>query len=588
MKRAFLTLALAIVALSGAAKLSDEEISTFGGCYFAPMTSASLWRMRDQDGAIREFERTGAGLASVGGWTAQMNGDEVTVLAPAKDGLPALKYNFRNGRLDSLDVEGRHCRFGYPNPLVYEGEDICPLWPDVEETTYEQLAANAPQWGDGSRLRLWFASPNQAGAFLCFLLAVFVTLACYGRRWYWIALGMAGSLAVSVMILKTDSRGALLSALAVVASVALCRLHRRFELTWKRVLLAAGGCLVIAAVGITCYLLVSSRSASGFSGSDQTRKEILTAVPAMLHDASSGWGDWSGAGKAYTEWYQPISDMRQRFNLISDHVTMIVAHGWAGGGCYILLWLVGMFILWTFAWRGGSPIPVAVWLALGISAAFNVVMFARYVLWLPVASLAILLFDRRWLSRDFWLRPLVSAFVCAGLAVGVLYAVCATVPRAVIPMRHADGRSIINGEEAATWLVAEKEVLGMVTVSRDIRRFYEKVPQAPSIGYVEDLADLPEKGIGRLVLSGESGSSFLLTFRQRCLPIALPREIVFLAPDFPPSDIPVELRAKARVAYVIGEFAARYHPEFADPPKWCIQVPGAEVYIPGWMRFCVN
>ena len=587
MKRAFLTLALAMVALSGAAKLSDEEISTFGGCYFAPMTSVSLWRMRDQDGAIREFEHKGKGLASVDGWTARMSGEEVTVLAPAKDGRPALKYNFRKGRLDSLDVEGRHCRFGYPNPLIYEGEDIYPLWPDVEKTTYEQLAAETKMWKDG-RLRLWFASPNQAGAFLCFLLAVFVTLACYGRRWYWIVLGVACSLALAVMILKTDSRGALLSALAVVASVALCRLHRRFELTWKRALLALGGCLIVVTVGITCFLLVSSRSASGFSDSDQARKEILAAVPAMLHDAPSGWGDWSGAGKAYTEWYQPISDMRQRFNLISDHVTMMVAHGWTGGGCYILIWIAGMFFLWTFAWRGGSPIPVAVWLALGISAAFNVVMFARHVLWLPVASLAILLFDRRWLSRDFWIRPLVAAFVCAGLAVGVLYAVCAGAPRQFVPMYHADGRSIINGERTATWLVSDKEVLGMVTVSRDIRRFYEKVPQAPAIGYVENLEDLPEKGIGRLVLSGGNGSSFLMTFIQGGLPIAMPREIVFLAPDFPPSDIPVELRAKARVTYVIGEFAARYHADLADPPKWCTIVPGAEIYIPGWMRFCVN
>lgn len=24
------------------------------------------------------------------------------------------------------------------------------------------------------------------------------------------------------------------------------------------------------------------------------------------------------------------------------------------------------------------------------------------------------------------------------------------------------------------------------------------------------------------------------------------------------------------------------------PPDWVTLVPGAEIYIPGWMRFCVN
>ncbi|MBR3924998.1 MAG: hypothetical protein IKJ45_17905, partial [Kiritimatiellae bacterium] len=154
---------LAAVVTADARHLTNAEISEFGGCYFAPITSGAIWRMRTQDGDIREFEadpRKPGRLIGVGGWWAAMRKDgAISVHAPATGEYPPLMYNFENGRLASLDVEGRHCRFGYPDPLVYDDGVIRPLWPDAKKTTREEFAQETTMWKDGRRLTLWFASP---------------------------------------------------------------------------------------------------------------------------------------------------------------------------------------------------------------------------------------------------------------------------------------------------------------------------------------------------------------------------------------------------------------------------------------------
>lgn len=591
MRVTFAIVALGCLIGGEALALSDEEISTFGGCYFAPMTSVSLWRMRDQDGAIREFEPTGKSKvwSSVDGWTAAIGKGVATVRAPAREQYPALQYNFKNGRLESLDVEGRHCRFNYPDPLVYEDEEICPLWPDVGKITREQFAAETTMWKNDGRLRMGFASPNQAGTFITFVALILLGLATSGRiRSRPVRVTLLSLAVVSLVLLAmTGSRSSILALAAGLLPLLLCRASVRGRMTVRRVVTGAAVGLIAAAVVLSAAY-IKGRSRAGDKKSDAQRVELIKAVPAMLHDAPGGWRSFGEVGRAYSDWYQPASDLRVRFNLVSDQLTQLVRYGWVKSAVYVFLWMTGLGILLMFAIRGGSPIPVALGLALSVASTFNVVMFSPYMLWLPIGSLALFLFDGRWRKRDFWPKPLISSAVVAAAVMIVGVIVCKSVPREFRLMHHADGRSVINGEQADIWVVDDGEVLGVVTTSRDIRGFYDRFPMAPAIGYVKGLSDIPARGVRRLVLSGETGESFLFTFKMKCLPIALPPEIVFLAPSFPPSEIPLELRAQAKVSYVIGEFAARYHPDLANPPKWCTLVPGAEVYIPGWMRFCLN
>lgn len=581
---------LCIVCASGGAALTDQEISEFGGCYFAPMTSARLWRMRTQDGAIREFEpdRNRADqLVGVGGWRGKMKKDGVTIYSPATAKLPALAYNFANGRLGSLDVEGRHCRFGYPNPLVYENEDITPLWPDVEAMTAEEFAEETDMWKDGLRLRLWFPGPNQAGLFCAFFVLIFGALMLSVQRLSLRILFGVFAFAALVMVAMSASRGAFVALAVGLALIGVSFAHSRGGLNWRSIALGSA-VLAIVGAGFLSVAYCKARSHTMDQASDAQRIEVMTGALAMLSDAPNGWGARTEIGKAYSDWYQPLTDSRIRLNLISDHVTVLVSLGWIKGCLYIALWCIGLFVLFAAAWRGGSPIPVAVWAALCIAAAFNVVLFTKYILWVPYATLVIFAIDRRWLNYRCFLLPIVAGAILAAVGIGGLYALAGMIPRQSLMFCHNGGQTIVNGKSASVWLVSEPEVLGLTTMAREIRNFYRLLPKAPSLGCVNDLNELPEEGIRRLILTGDHGLSFLDTFKTGGIPIDIPAEIVFLAPSFPPSEIPLSLRAQTNVSYVIGEFAARYHADLADPPKWCTLVSGAEIYIPGWMRYCVN
>ena len=230
---------LAVDVTADAKHLSDAEISEFGGCYFAPITSGGIWRMRTQDGEIREFEvdaKKPDRLLGVGGWwaAARKNG-VISVHAPATGNYPPLVYNFTKGRLSSLDVEGKHCKFGYPNPLVYDDEVIKPLWPDAKKTTRDEFAQETTMWKDGRRLTMWFASPNQAGSFLSFVFLVIFGVAVAARRSKALRIAaVAMSIAAFAAIVLTASRGALLGTCLGAAAMAVCDGRLRSQLTLKR------------------------------------------------------------------------------------------------------------------------------------------------------------------------------------------------------------------------------------------------------------------------------------------------------------------------------------------------------------------
>ena len=591
-RKLFSVALLAAVFNSAAARnLSDQEISEFGGCYFAPTTSGGIWRMRTQDGEFREFEFDAGKrnrLVGVGGWWAELkNANEVSVHAPATEGYPPLVYNFAKGRLASLDVQGKHCRFSYPDPLVYDDASIPPLWPDAKTTTREEFAAGTKMWKGDRRLRLWFASPNQAGAFCSFVFFAFLWLFMSARakkNIRWASLALAG---VSFVFLAlTASRGAVLGTGLGVAAVAFCDVRVRSRLLTRRFMLPAAAVL-LAAVCVVAFTYHSAREAKSDAQSDATRKELWGAAPAMMCDAPGGWGGFSSAGKAYSDWYAPSKDTRFRLNLVSDHLTMLVGHGWFGRGLYVFSWIAGLSVLFMFALRGGSAAPLAIWLSLAVGASLNVVMFERTILWIPLASLLSLVFDRRWFKKCVILTSLLAG-VGGSVLVLLAFAVAGhRFPPAALPVEKDGRRILVNGDSPCIWIVDDGDSVGGVLAPREIRAFYDRYPKAPAIGYVKDFDEVPTNGVKRLVLVGDSAQDFMVPYTRK-QPVAVPEEIIFLSPQFPPSAIPDELRRESDVIIVVGEFAARYWDEYAEAQDWVEVVPGAEVYIPGWMGHCVE
>ena len=582
--------AIAAAMPAAARHLSDTEISEFGGCYFAPITSGGIWRMRTQDGEMREFEVAGGKsgrLVGVGGWWAEpKKGGEVSVHAPATGEYPPLVYNFKNGRLASLDVEGRHCRFGYPNPIVYDDEVIFPLWPDAKETTAEEFAKNSTMWKDGRRLRLWFASPNQAGAFVSFALLLFLGLASSRRLNRFLrAAALALAVVAFAALVWTASRGAILGACLGGMAMAVCDSRIRTWFTWRRLAISVAVFAVFAALAVFA-MYSGARDTRTDAKSDATRMETFRAVPAMMFASPCGWGDFSDVGKAYSYWFSTDSNIR--LNLVSDHLTMLVGHGWIGGSVYVFTWLASLALLAVFARRGGSSIPLGMWVSLCVAASLNVVLFAPTMLWVPCAALSFLVFDRRWLKLRTLLASAAFGVVAALLAMASLWAASKCIVRQT-PSIHKDGdRMLVNGKNPDIWIVDDGEALGGVLAPRDICDFYRRFPNAPAIGYVKDVTDVPQTGVKRLVLVGDSAQYFMVPYSQDPKSVRVPPQLIFLAPQFPPSAIPDTLRAQSRVIMVIGEFAARYWGEYAKPHDWIGIIPGAEVYIPGWMAQCVE
>ena len=581
---------LVLVVAGAQGALADADIPAFGGCYFAPMTSIGFYRMRDEAGRIREFSRSARPgiLEGVNGWWARLKGDnDVVVVRPAADGGERIEYDFRGGVLASVKNGGRICRLNYPQPVVYEDESIAPLWPEVNAEEALSEMDGRKLWDGGDRFRLWFQSPNQCGAFLSF---VFIVLLAAGmrvpRRAAKAALLVLSAVAFAAVV-ATASRSALIGAASGALSVVVASLWRRVRLSAKVLSLAAAAALLVFAAAFGAMYL-KGRSAAADSQSNATRCELYRAAPRMMRDAPGGFRSRTGVGQAYTYWYQDVGTYMMRLNLVSDQLTELVKLGWPMRVAWLFAWAAVLFALAVAAFGGGLVSPLGVWIALLVSSSLNNVLFNPQVYALPLVLLAAALFVswREVFSTRRAGAAALFAAVCALLASLALYTAGWLIkPDGPVVAFRGDA-VLVNGSSPTVWVVDDGKSLGLVATSRDIRRFYARLPKAPAIGYVKGMDALPAQGVSTLVLAGERGEEFIDRFQKGDLPFATPKRVVFVAPTFGPSEVPGELRDASSVTYAIGEFAARYFEDLEKPPSWCTVMRGAEVYIPGWMQFC--
>ena len=570
---------------------------SYAKTYFAPQSvlPCGIWRMRTAEGGIRQFESVGDGsmrLKSADGWFAEIvNAGKVVVTSPG--GIqPALKVVYERGKPSSVEIDGKPQAVVQTGPVVYSGEEIQPCsWPSwwAESLNMDLSGVRSGDvrtWWAGNRLTMWFLQPNQAGAFFAMLLSLAVVLVFRARKRLWTVAGIVLSLLAFAGVILTQSRSSLIAAVAVSGLVAVCHLHGRGWFTRRRIGIAL---LVFAVIGVAAcgvFAGFSSRGEADYRQSNDFRRMIWKAFPRMMCDAPWGWGI-DKVGKAYSDWYCPEDHWFYRKNLVSDHLTTMVSVGWLGSGVYVFLWLIGLLALLRLAWKGCNPAPLAAWSVLAITSFFNVILSASTILWVPVLSLIPLLFDRQWLKGRFWIKPVLCALVCT---CGILLVVCQVGERTGSqPRIYKRGPAVaVNGDRPRIWLVADDDVLGSSVMPREeVRGFYRVFPEAPAVGIVGSLDDLGKGDVRRLVLSGRHGAEFLARHRGDSFQKGIPPEVIFLSPGFSATEVPLELRARARVSVVTGEFAARYQPGMTKPPEWAKVVPGAELYITGWMRYFV-
>ena len=559
----------------------QEEVNRFFGMYFAQMDGANYFRLYAPGTGIVEFRRnwrTG-GIDGAGGWRAKMeaNGD-VTIREPGS----RASYTFRKGSPYLIVTsDGTRGRIESEKTPVMQGE-LVPLWDGAEEDARETVAK---KWQDG-RLKLFYENPNHAAVLLAGLALLGLFAFLYGSRKVVIAAGAIGSTAAVVLLVMTDGRGGALGFAVGAALLVGFRFFRR----GGRVRLAVTSAL--AAVALVVFFI-----GAGFGGrfsaksiddaSTSFRLAMWKEVPRMMVDSPYGWGDTS-AGRAYSDWYQPLTSSAVTPTLDSDHLTYMTGFGWIGRFAWASAWFIMLFVLFRFAAGGGSPLPLAAFSALGLAAMFNPLLH-KWTLWLlPVASLWPFVSSRPWKSLRRYVVPTAAAAVAAlSVCAGFYFAGRGPSRSAVLPI-FADGRRVcVRAREPGIWFADDRNTLGYRNAPKEIRYFYTAYPLARPLGYVQKLSDVPSP-VRRLAVAGSLCREYVKLWKEGAAPKA--EELIFLSPGMPLGDVPEELRKSCRFAFVVGEFAARYENVYGslDASDEVVQIEGAEVYLPGWVGFVVE
>ncbi len=561
--------------------------------YFAPENRVSFKTVAAGDD-VRRFNEGVPGrddqMRSADGWIATFgeNG-RVTVESPDNREGKAV-WEFDRGRIVSRLSGGETAVFPYDTPRSAPEGVLTPLaffeFTDEYLKEKEEHALDG-KWDGSGRLAFPYGNPNYSGALFCHLLLVSLAALMVFQGKARVASAVVAA-AFFVCLMLTGSRGSLLGFAVGILPIVAFRLRAilRSRVFW---MLSA---IVAVAVFVWFGVLHTDHLTRGFSGGgmdwgNAIRLDMLRAAPRLMFDAPGGWG-FVGAGRAYFDWYQPLYSMYMTGSLMNDHLTILANAGWVGRFAYMFVVLLLLSLSFLLAKRKGMVLPASLLVATVVMSCFNPLSGCLTLWTIPVLA-ALVVAVRAFGVRARLLAVIagVSALASAALVLAIFFIGSS--------LSHADGLRIaatgrqvrVNGTNPAIWIVDDTQgALGGIFAAKDIREFYGYVPYAPGVGYVRSIADLPAEGISRLVLSGKSANDWLLRLSED--PEArkhLPKDVVFVTPPFAPSEIPDALFHFCKVRVLVGEFAARFQPEYASPPLFVEIVPGMERYILRWMEY---
>ena len=592
--------AVALTTLSASSLFGDfDPVTRTNGAeavYFAP-ASALTYRLWQSDGVFREFEltqRNPGEFEGALGWHGTVDGDRATVFS-GQDAAEPFRLDFERGRLRHAKRGDRAVDFAV-SPLPLRPEPIGILWP--QPCSREEVEKVTDIWKTAGRFRLFYNNPNRTGLLFAELGLLALALVFVRRQ----ELKVCGLLLAGLFFLltvQTGSRGGVAAFVTGVLLLALFRLHlrrclsgggRRFFIVSAVVTLVAGGFIFASGPRRVTHKLLSVRD-----GSNRVRLRVLREFPRMVADAPGGWGWYAGGlatgpGKAYSDWYQPQKRLDVMATLVSDHLTQLARFGRFGRLVYAFGWLSLVLLLAVAACRKASPLPLALWAAFLIATGCNRVMGA-VTLWIVPVGVTLALAPS--LGRALGVRRSLCV-LSAAMALSVLLLAgivgIGRGSRGRLAIRTEANRIYVKDtKKPRCWVVDDGCVLGGGLAANEIRDYYRRHRKASGIGYVRDVFDLPLDA-GRLVLAGRAGWDFLMGLNDGRFPedFQMPKSIVFLSPPFPPQAVPELLLKNVKVRLVIGEFAAAFFGEYRNPPPWVKVVPGAELYVPNWMRWAAK
>ena len=584
-------IALALLAVPVAARGAGMWDS-----YFAPQSRAAFKLVLPGDERLfdRDDPTVPGRICSADGWTATfLDGSRVSVSSPETDGGKST-FEFDKGRLVAyISPGGERESVPYETPRAAPEGVLTPL--AFFEYSAEYLKEKKEhvldgKWEGSGRLAFPYENPNYSGALYCQLVLLFLAALFVLRGKARIAAALAAA-AFFACLLMTGSRGSLLGLAVGLLPFAAFRFttllrSRRFWLVSFVAALA-----VFVWFGILHFdQLTRGFSSGGLDWSNSIRIDLLRAAPQMMVDAPGGWG-FVGAGRAYFDWYQPVDSLYMTGSLMNDHLTVLANVGWLGRFAYLFGVVLLLLLSCLLAFRKGVFLPASLFVSVFVMSCFNP-LSACLGLWaLPaLAAIFIVVWALRARDRRLVVVLGVSA-VAASAVVASVFALCSLLPSVGGPCIAATGRQVlVNGSHPSIWIVDDEQgALGGIFVSKGIREFYARQPKAPSVGYVRSIGDLPGCGIRRLVLAGKAANEWLLLLSEN--PEArtnLPKEVVFVSPPFAPSEIPSAIFHFCKVRVVVGEFAARFQPEYATPRPFIEIVPGMERYVSQWLELVME
>ena len=589
--------------------------------YIAP-ENEFLYRMRFPDGHYREFQKTELdsstplqALWSPGKWKGALKGKKRQIAVESSPNVVGGRaaFLFQNGRIIRFEQGEKLWNFPYevPRPPTAGGapDYLGTLASSKSGGIADQLKASRmaqdsavkdvqrelkKKWAKTGRLRWPFDNPNENGFLYLSIALLSMTLFFFPRREVKIVGGVCFA-AASAALVMTASRGSFLAfAFGLVPAIAL---------NFKKLVRSKAAWVLVGVVLLGTVAWVAwhpEQFTRGFvkksRWSNETRIEMWTTAPQMIAEAPNGWGDMH-VGRAHVDWYGDLATVTLSGSLMSDHFTRLVEYGRVGRYVYLFVWFALLLLMTYTAIRTKRAVALGVFTALAVAGWFNAVLMNVYLWSVPVVALVLFIAGRPW--RVWRLRTVGlivgGAVVLAGGTLAGIEAYGRAKLKRPYPIFVEDGRVCVKDNSPDIWIVDDSKALGgVLSPCRDIRRYFLRHPSAPSVGYVRNVEKLPRKRVGRLVLAGKAGQEWLdwlLKCAEKGEEVSqyFPKELVFISPEFMPSNLPEDIHEACKVKYVIGEFVARYHPdEFEDPPEWVKVVPGMELYIQNWMRFAVE
>jgi len=450
----------------------------------------------------------------------------------------------------------------------------------------------------------WFgagpSSPNKTGAFLA-LLFVIVWWWAFRFRWgFWLSLLL--SIIISVFLLQTGSRGALLALILAIGLLFIfwifdkkqtehtpqqIRVSNILKRYLKTDYLVRSGAIIISLFILGFYssqLTIGHRISKMLIGEDEStnvRYSLYKSGFKMIAASHQGWGN-KQATKAYKQWYQKLEDDRSYLSLVNSHLTWMVEYGIIFQFFYISGWIMILFICMPLPWMPLQAMGFSSWIVLGVTGIFSSVLTLIWLWVIPVALFIVILLQRfylkQWPNKQSWKRAIAFLlFLFIGLQ--LLTRLIPAQPKIIASVN----KITLNKKDCGLLIInPNKKILGDkygYAIREDIALF----KGVTVLLNTNELHHISLNKYSVLLFSGTCSIPKLNNFLGR---------IVCINPHLDFNVALQEKFKKHKVQIIIGSLE-----NWRNLQIWknrakqiktmtVIEVPEAQDYIPNWIRYC--